>query len=55
MKRNGAKRGIATRLSPHVQKLMQTAMTIVTSIEKETMKHPPLIGYDACIVIVGGE
>ena len=55
MKRNGAKRGIAMRLSPQVQTLMQTAMTIMTSIEKETMKHPPFIGYDACNVTVGGE
>lgn len=49
--KNGARIGIIAKLRPQVQTLIHIAINNVIRIENEIMKHPPLIGYDAWIVI----
>ncbi len=44
MNKNGASSGIAKRLNPQVQMLIQMATSIVISIENEIIKHPPFMG-----------
>jgi hypothetical protein len=45
MKRNGSKTGMIKREDPQVQKLPIIAITIMQTMEKEKMKHPPRFRY----------